>query len=133
MTLTKPQTRILVVARPNLGRSIAEALTVAGHEVHRSPQPVNIEALVRSLEPDAVLISVDLPWTDPLALAETLRARPHPAPVLLIGGDGPLPHIESDASPERLRARVGELIKTSRNLVASQKGAPASPRALLRS
>lgn len=133
MTLTKQQTRILIFARPNLGRSVAEALTAAGHQVHRSPQPVNIEALIRSLAPDAALISVDLPWADPLALAEALRARSHPVPVLLIGGDDDrLPHIAADACPEQLRARVRELVATSSHLTNSQQGAPAFPRAPLR-
>lgn len=104
--------RILVVARPNLGRSVADALTAAGHQVHRSPRPADVDALVRSLAPDAALVSLDLPWADPLELAAELRGQPHPVPVLLIGAgdDDALPRIEPDADPDRLRARVGELV-----------------------
>lgn len=132
----KPR-RILVVARPSLGRSVADALTAAGHQVHRSPRPVDVEALVRSIAPDAALISLDLPWADPLELAAELRARPHPVPVLLLGDDDAdsLPHIAPNAEPECLRARVSELIAAppgstheDEDLAIMQIGATANAR-----
>jgi DNA-binding response OmpR family regulator len=75
----------------------------------------------RTLAPDAALVSLDLPWADPLELAAELRAQPHPVPVLLIGasGDG-LPVIEPDADPDRLRARVGELISANRRSASDE-------------
>ena len=133
---TKPR-RILVVARPSLGRSVAAALTAAGHQVHRSPRPADLAALVRSLEPDAALVSLDLPWADPRELAAELRARPHPIPVLLIGDcqDDALPQIGADADPEQLRARVNALIAAPPGVMGNAEdrslahaGAPAKSR-----
>lgn len=86
--------RILVVARPALGRAVAAALAAAGHEVHRTPDAGSVHALAARLRPHLAVVALDLPWGDAVAAAHRLRAGAPPLPVLLLGeaGDDPRAH-----------------------------------------
>lgn len=77
--------RILVIARPALGRKIELALRLAGHEVYRTPDPSAAERLVARLRPHLAVVALDLPWGDAEdAIAQLSTAR-RAIPVLILG------------------------------------------------
>lgn len=77
--------RILVVARPTVGRVVEAILTQAGYEVHRTPGDDDLIWLVARLRPQAVIAAVDIPWLDLLDSMRPLFDGPRPIPVLLLG------------------------------------------------
>ncbi len=79
--------RVLVVARPVLGRKVEVALRSAGHEVHRTPDPSATKQQAAWLRPGVVVVALDLPWGDALAAAHRLRDSAQPVPVLVLGND----------------------------------------------
>ena len=109
--------RMLVVARPSLGRSIAAMLDEDGYEVHRTPDAANAPALLRSLKPALVVISMDLPWHDGVATARRLLAAAPDVPVLLVGETAAdpraatLPRLPSDVDADELRTAVSDLLR----------------------
>ncbi len=79
---------LLVEDNADGARSLAELLSLAGHEVHvASDGPSGLEA-ARRLLPDAVVLDVGLPGFDGYELARRLRAEPSLAGVLLIALSG---------------------------------------------
>ena len=82
--------RVLVVARPGPGREIAEILAVAGHEVYRTPDAANLILTARRLRPDAVLVSLDLPWFAGSDAVEALNELDPRLPIVLLS-DAPCP------------------------------------------
>ncbi|MDX9734062.1 MAG: ATP-binding protein [Thermoanaerobaculia bacterium] len=84
-----PACRVLLVEDNADGaRSLAELLSLDGHEVHvASDGPSGLEA-ARELLPDAVVLDVGLPGFDGYELARRLRAEPPLANVLLIALSG---------------------------------------------
>jgi hypothetical protein len=114
--------RILIVARPALGRRIEVALRSVGHEVHRTPDPSATDSLTVRLRPSAVVVALDLPWGDALAAAERLRAGGKPTPVLVLGNDGHGPgrnsftHLPLEADAGELQAAVADLLAPSPNV-----------------
>src|SRR5215217_3523181 len=106
--------RILVVARPALGRRVEVALRSAGHEVHRTPDPSATERLAARLRPSAVVVALDLPWGDALAAAHRLQDHGRPMPVLVLGNDGygqnGFARLPLEADADELRAAVADLL-----------------------
>jgi hypothetical protein len=83
--------RVLVIARPALGRKIEMALRMAGHEVYRTPDPSATESLVARLRPRIVIVALDLPWGDAEGAVARLCSSRHALPVIVLGesyGDG---------------------------------------------
>lgn len=79
---------LLVEDNADGARSLAELLSLDGHEVHvASDGPSGLEA-ARELLPDAVVLDVGLPGFDGYELARRLRAEPPLANVLLIALSG---------------------------------------------
>ncbi|HRY44795.1 MAG TPA: ATP-binding protein [Thermoanaerobaculia bacterium] len=79
---------LLVEDNADGARSLAELLSLAGHEVHvASDGPSGLEA-ARRLLPDAVVLDVGLPGFDGYELARRLRAESSLAGVLLIALSG---------------------------------------------
>lgn len=79
---------LLVEDNADGARSLAELLSLAGHEVHvASDGPSGLEA-ARHLLPDAVVLDVGLPGFDGYELARRLRAESSLAGVLLIALSG---------------------------------------------
>jgi DNA-binding response OmpR family regulator len=116
-TQTEIPSRILVVARPALGRAITGTLDGAGHEVHRTPDAANATGLVRRLRPDLVVIGLDLPWYDGVLAALRLTAGAPEVPLLLVGETSAdprvstLPRLPSDVDADGLRDAVSELLR----------------------
>jgi hypothetical protein len=77
--------RILVIARPALGRRIAEILGTAGYEVYRTPSGFEIAALADRIRPHLGIVSVDLLVHDGVGAALALREEALCRSVLLIG------------------------------------------------
>jgi hypothetical protein len=84
---TPPDTssRILVIARPALGRYIEIALRAVGHEIYRTPDPSSAESLAARLRPRAAVVALDLPWGDAAAAADILAHGERAIPVLVLG------------------------------------------------
>lgn len=117
--------RILVVARPVLGRKIEMALRTAGHEVHRTPDPAATEPLVARLRPDAIVVALDLPWGDGLAAADRARNRARPVPVLILGNDGL--SLRNNGFPRLpLEADAGDVLEAVADLLASFPSEPVN-------
>ena len=118
-----PACRVLLVEDNADGaRSLAELLSIAGHEVHVAPDgPSGLEA-ARTLLPDAVVLDVGLPGFDGYELARRLRAEPPLANVLLIalsgwaGRDDRARSLEAGIDHHLVKpagvSRLGELLAT---------------------
>jgi hypothetical protein len=108
--------RILVVARPVLGRKVEMALRSAGHEVHRTPDPSAAERLAARLRPGAVVVALDLSWGDALEAANRMHDGKQRMPVLVLGNDrhggcqNGFPHLPLDTDAGKLRAAVADLL-----------------------
>ena len=108
--------RILVVARPGLGRAVEAVLGAAGFEVHRTPGGADLGVPAARLRPALVVVALDLPWADPLGAVRPLLAGPRPVPVLLLGepGDDPradgVPRLPLATDATRLRSAVADLV-----------------------
>jgi hypothetical protein len=85
--------RILIIARPGLGREVNNTLAAAGYEVYRSPDAAEVAATVKRLRPDLVIIALDLPWYDSTAAARIVGALDNPVPIML------LDHTARDSRP----------------------------------
>lgn len=77
--------RIIVVARPTLGRTIEALLRGAGYEVHRTPGCLDLPELTKRLRPQLLIVALDLPWTVRLDTLSLFAADKRPLPVLLLG------------------------------------------------
>jgi DNA-binding response OmpR family regulator len=112
--------RILVVARPDLGRVLAGALRAGGYEVYRTPGDSDLFAVVARLRPHLTIVALDLPWVDAREIVQPLRAGPTAAPLLLLGeadagsviDDTPRLPLTVDAA--QLLAAVALLVSSSR-------------------
>ena len=106
--------RILVIARPPLARRTIDALAPEGYELHHSP--CHCVAVLRwPFAPNLAVISLEMPWLEPLALAAELGSSACPMPVLLLTGAdtrdlGGWPRIPADADPAQLRRAVADLL-----------------------
>ena len=57
-------------------------LTRLGYEVHTSDTPFGVTNLVRSLQPDVVILDVMMPGLDGPALAKVLQGSGEPIPII---------------------------------------------------
>jgi DNA-binding response OmpR family regulator len=115
---TPPETptRILVIARPALGRKIEIALRLAGHEIHRTPDPSSVESLVARLRPRAAVVALDLPWGDADAAAQQLAYGRRAIPVLVLGDylstmtKNGFSHLPLEVDATEIRDAVAEML-----------------------
>ena len=77
--------RVVVIARPALGRRIADVLSAVGYEVYRTPSAFGIAQLHDRIRPDLAIIATNLLGQDAIAAALELRAESGGLPVLLVG------------------------------------------------
>jgi DNA-binding response OmpR family regulator len=113
-------TRILVIARPALGRDIEIALRSAGHEIHRTPDPSSAQSLSARLRPRAAVVALDLPWGDAVAAAHQLAHGARAIPVLVLGdylredASNGFAHLPLGVDATDIRDAVAELLEVSR-------------------
>jgi hypothetical protein len=81
--------RIVLLARPALGRRIETILRGDGYEVHRTPGGDGFHGLVALLRPHLVIMALDIPWNDPVAVMREVREGPWVVPLLLLGETDP--------------------------------------------
>jgi hypothetical protein len=118
---TKPR-RVMVIARPALGRRIADELSTAGYEVYRTPSAFGIAQLHDRIRPDLAIIATMLFGQDAITAALELRAESSVLPVLLVGdtsGDcraADFP-ILSSVDPGRLTATVARMLESTNRVV----------------
>lgn len=82
------QKRIVVVARPSLGRSLEATLHGAGYEVHRTPDGRDLLALAARLRPHLIVVALDLDWIEPFGVVGLLRSGEPSWRILLLGDAG---------------------------------------------
>jgi DNA-binding response OmpR family regulator len=113
---TMERTRIVIIARPTLGRLMADHLAASGYEVYRTPSASDVTALHDRIRPHLAIIALDLLGHDGVAAALHLRAETRGTPVLLLGdatGDErahDLPILTSAADPTILLATVASML-----------------------
>jgi hypothetical protein len=110
--------RIVVLARPGLGRRVEAILRSDGHEVYRTPDDGNLGALVSRLRPQLIIVALDIPWAGFQGSTQLLIEQMRPVPVLLLGeveGDTQLdgiPRLPLAFDPWLLQAKVRGLLTT---------------------
>ena len=77
--------RVVVIARPVLGRRIANALRAVGYEVYRTPSAIDVAELHDRIRPDLAIVETELFDHDGVGAALELRAESISLPVLLVG------------------------------------------------
>jgi hypothetical protein len=84
--------RILVVAKPTLGRSLEAILRGADYEVHRIPDVRLLETVVTRLRPHVVISALSLASLENFAAGRLSFPKRRSIPVLLLG--------DADSDPE---------------------------------
>jgi chemotaxis response regulator CheB len=124
--------RVLVIARPALGRKIEMALQMAGHEVYRTPDPSAAGRLDAQLRPDVAVIALDLPWGDAASAVARLSSSPRAIPVLVLGDahqngvDCGLSRLPLEADATDLRESVADLLRCPHEVAKLLVGATAN-------
>jgi PAS domain S-box-containing protein len=81
--------RVLVMEdNPDVARSMARLLAVAGHDVRVAPDGESGMSVAREFAPDAILLDIGLPVVDGLQVARRIRQEPQLRKVLLIAFTG---------------------------------------------
>src|SRR5678816_897234 len=81
--------RVLVMEdNPDVARSMARLLAVAGHEVRVAQDGESGMSVAREFAPDAILLDIGLPVVDGLQVARWIRQEPGLRKVLLIALTG---------------------------------------------
>lgn len=113
--------RILVIARPALGRKIEAALKIAGHQVYRTPDPSTAAQLETQLRPQLAVVALDLPWGDAEGAIARLCSSRRDIPVLVLGD---CPHNGATARHSRLplAADATDVQEAVADLLANPKG-----------
>ena len=108
--------RIVIIARPALGRAVSDILAGAGYEVYRTPSASDLHALQRRLRPHLAVVALDLLEQDGLKTASQLRSYARGIPVLLLGDASgtqrasDLPILSSTAEPAVLLATIARFL-----------------------
>lgn len=76
--------RILIVAQPELSRSLEAPLRSAGWRVYRSPDVVSLGDAMQSVRPHFLLVGLDTPWFDATALNRIVSAAKWHIPVMAL-------------------------------------------------
>jgi DNA-binding response OmpR family regulator len=107
--------RVVVIARPALGRRIAETLGAIGYEVYRTPSGLGIAELHDRVRPDLAIVATELFGHDAVGAALELRAESGDLPVLLVGAATGDPRaadfpILSSVDPDCLATTVAHML-----------------------
>ncbi len=110
--------RIVIMARPALGRAVEEILRGAGNEVHRTPGDGDLRSLVARLRPHLVIVALDIPWVDAIAAVQSLLDGSRRVSVLLLGTARSDPRLDGvvrlpvPVDPRTLLSEVNGLLTT---------------------
>jgi DNA-binding response OmpR family regulator len=75
----------MILARPELGRPVADELNAAGYEVYRTPSAMGIAQLHDQIRPHLAIIATELLGQNAIDAALELRTASGDLPVLLLG------------------------------------------------
>ena len=106
--------RILIVARPALSRALSSTLSVAGYEVHRTPDAASAVEAARRLRPEVAIVASEIPGSSGDVVARLLRASRVSLPVILMGESPTRAELEAivgvprDVTPAELLAVVAQ-------------------------
>jgi len=112
--------RILIVARPAISRAISSTLSVAGYEVHRTPDAASAVEAARRLRPEVAIVASEIPGSSGDVVARLLRASRVNMPVILMGETQSRADIEAivsvprDVTPAELLAVVAQQLPSKR-------------------
>jgi PleD family two-component response regulator len=112
--------RILIVARPALSRALSSTLSVAGYEVHRTPDAASAVEAARRLRPEVAIVASEIPGSSGDVVARLLRASRVNMPVILMGETQTQANFEAivgvprDVTPAELLAVVAQLLPSKR-------------------
>jgi ActR/RegA family two-component response regulator len=112
--------RILIVARPALSRALSSTLSVAGYEVHRTPDAASAVEAARRLRPEVAIVASEIPGSSGDVVARLLRASRVNMPVILMGEAQTRANFEAivgvprDVTPAELLAVVAQLLPSKR-------------------
>jgi hypothetical protein len=111
--------RILIVARPALSRALSSTLSVAGYEVHRTPDAASAVEAARRLRPEVAIVASEIPGSSGDVVAQLLRASRVNLPVILLG-ESPAPAeleaivgVPRDVTPAELLAVVAQQLPSN--------------------
>jgi hypothetical protein len=108
------QRRILIVAKPELSRSLETPLRHAGWSVYRSPDLVSLSDAMRSIVPHVLLVGLDAPWFDASALHRLASASSWNVPIIALTSlttspvDGPITFLPSTMSVAEIARRIDQ-------------------------
>jgi DNA-binding response OmpR family regulator len=111
--------RIVVIARPFVGRRLVDQLATAGYEVYRTPSAIDTSALCGRVRPQLAIVAIDQLTDNGITTALELRAAAIRVPVLLLGdaGDDPraaeLPILPSSSDSQTLLNAIERLLIAS--------------------
>jgi len=110
------QKRILIIAKPNLSRSLESLLRRDEWRVYRSPDVVSLEDAMSSVRPHILVVGLDTPWFDETALIRLVSATDWKVPVLAITSlvvtpvDGPITFFPASASISEIASEIDKLV-----------------------
>ena len=111
--------RILIVARPALSRALSSTLSVAGYEVHRTPDAASAVEAARRLRPEVAIVASEIPGSSGDVVAGLLRASRANLPVILMGDTQMRTRLEAivgvprDVTPAELLAVVAQQLSST--------------------
>jgi DNA-binding response OmpR family regulator len=109
----------LIVARPALSRALSSALSVAGYEVHRTPDAASAVEAARRIRPEVAIVASEIPGSSGEIVAQLLRASLANLPVILMGdtrtraGLGAIVGVPRDVTPAELLAVVAQQLSST--------------------
>jgi hypothetical protein len=118
--------RLLLVARPAVGRPLAARLRHASYTVFRSPGESSLPKVIERVRPRLLLLVVPVPWLEIEAVHQARRISRWPVPLLVlcdIEGDGRLVIVErtdDGIDPDPLLQAVTLLLTDGEPLLSLQ-------------
>src|SRR4051794_18672591 len=112
--------RIVVIARPAVGRQIVQSLVGSGYEVFRTPSALDLASLVDRIRPHLAIIAVDLIGCDGIEAALEIQSQTSGGQILLFGeADGDrraseLPIVSSIGSARAFQSTVQNMLRLTR-------------------
>ena len=114
-------TRILIVARIQLGRALVDVLVGGPFHAFRTPSAIDLIVACARIQPHLVIIALDLYGQDVVGAALALKEAKRDLPIIMLG-DPPASELRSefhwapaDVRPMEVRSVASTMLNISRN------------------